>query len=99
MFTRCQVRGGLLYPSDQLLFALDVLRAYAERALKENQDFEKPLTSLVVHTVPAMCASKLLQCKDGAKVHRQKLMQLLALRFLKPLLANHAFSITDRYDS
>lgn len=64
-----------------------------------NQDLEKPPTSLVAHAVTALCASKLLQCKDGAKVLRQMLMELIALRFLRPLLANNAFSITDRHDS
>ncbi|KAH7958591.1 hypothetical protein HPB49_026096 [Dermacentor silvarum] len=46
-FTRGQGRGGLLYPSDQLLFAVDVLRTFADRALKDNPTLLKPLSTLV----------------------------------------------------
>ncbi|KAH6948127.1 hypothetical protein HPB50_023065 [Hyalomma asiaticum] len=99
VFTRSQDRGGLLYPSDQLLFVLDTLRAYAEQALKENPTLQKPMTSLVAHAIPALCASKLLQCKENDVVHRQKLMELISVRFLRPLLTNYAFSITDKHDA
>ncbi|XP_050038332.1 uncharacterized protein [Dermacentor andersoni] len=98
-FTRSQDRGGLLYPSDQLLFVLDILRVFSEQALKENPALPRPLTSLVAHAVPALCASKLLQCKENDMMHRQKLMELIAVRFVRPLLANYAFSITDKHDA
>lgn len=55
--THSQDRGGLLYPSNQLLFALDVLRSFADRALKDNPTLQKILSTLVEHAVPALCAS------------------------------------------
>ncbi|KAH7960380.1 hypothetical protein HPB49_019078 [Dermacentor silvarum] len=73
-FTRSQDRGGLLYPSYQLLFVLDTLRTFAEQALKEHHALEKPLTSLVERAVPALCGSNLLKCKDSDEPHRLKLM-------------------------
>lgn len=99
-FTRSQDRGGLLYPSDQLLFALDTVRAFAECALKESPTLQKPLATLVQQAVPALCASNLLKCKDNFDdTHRVKLMELTSVRFLRPLLSNYAFSVTDKHDA
>ncbi|KAH7978796.1 hypothetical protein HPB49_006774 [Dermacentor silvarum] len=98
-FTRSQDRGGLLYTSYQLLFVLDTLRTFAEQALKENHALEKPLTSLVERAVPALCGSNLLKCKDSDEPHRLKLMELISVRFLRPLLSNYAFSVTDKHDA
>ncbi|KAH9379984.1 hypothetical protein HPB48_016865 [Haemaphysalis longicornis] len=91
-FTRSQDRGGLLYPSDQLLFAVDVLRAFADRALKDNPTLKNPLSTLVKYAVPALCASNLLKCKEMDDTHRAKLMELISVRFLRPLLVNYAFT-------
>ncbi|KAH7952101.1 hypothetical protein HPB52_018393 [Rhipicephalus sanguineus] len=94
-----QDRGGLLYPSDQLLFALDVLRAFADRALKDNPTLQKPLSTLVKRAVPALCASNLLKCKEGDDFHRASLMELISVRFLRPLLVNYAFNVSDKNDA
>ncbi|KAH6925840.1 hypothetical protein HPB50_011088 [Hyalomma asiaticum] len=98
-FTRSQDRGGLLYSSDQLLFTLDVLRAFADRALKDNPTLQKPLSTLVKHAVPALCASNLLKCRESDGVHRVKLMELISVRFLRPLLVNYAFNVSDKHDA
>nr|XP_050032240.1 uncharacterized protein LOC126528390 [Dermacentor andersoni] len=97
--TRSQDRGGLLYPSDQLLFAVDVLRTFADRALKDNPTLQKPLSTLVKYAVPALCASNLLKCKDSDAIHRVKLMELISVRFLRPLLVNYAFNVSDKHDA
>ncbi|KAH6921110.1 hypothetical protein HPB50_027901 [Hyalomma asiaticum] len=44
--TRNQDRGGLLYPSDQLVYVLDILRLFVESALKKAPKLEKPLRTL-----------------------------------------------------
>ncbi|KAH8021084.1 hypothetical protein HPB51_012368 [Rhipicephalus microplus] len=98
-FTRSQDRGGLLYPSDQLLFAVDVLRAFADRALKDNPTLKNPLSTLVKYAVPALCASNLLKCKEMDDTHRTKLMELISVRFLRPLLVNYAFTVSDKHDA
>lgn len=99
-FTRCQDRGGLLFPSDQLLFALDTLRKFAECALKENPTLQKPLATLVKYTVPALCGSNLLKCEAiDDYSHRVTFMELVSVRFLRPLLVNYAFTVTDKHDT
>ncbi|KAH8027278.1 hypothetical protein HPB51_004105 [Rhipicephalus microplus] len=80
-FTCSQDRGGLLYLSDQLLFAVDVLREFANRALKDNPTLKKPLSTLVKYAVPALCASNLLKCKEMDDSHRAKLMKLISVGF------------------
>ncbi|KAH7948861.1 hypothetical protein HPB49_002823 [Dermacentor silvarum] len=76
--TRSQNRGELLYPSDKLLFVLHTLRAFADRALQEDQTLQKPLSTLVEYAVPVLCASKLLKCKSNdSNEHRLKLMNLI----------------------
>ncbi|KAH8037906.1 hypothetical protein HPB51_018394 [Rhipicephalus microplus] len=98
-FTRSQDRGGLLYPSDQWLFAVDVLRAFADRALKDNPTLKNPLSTLVKYAVPALCASNLLKCKEMDDTHRAKRMGLISVRFLRPLLVNYAFTVSDKHDA
>ncbi|KAH7933928.1 hypothetical protein HPB49_019322 [Dermacentor silvarum] len=88
------VTAALEHLKEQLLFVLDTLRTFAEQALKENHALEKPLTSLVERAVPALCGSNLLKWKDSDEPHRLKLMELISVRFLRPLLSNYAFSVT-----
>ncbi|XP_049276291.1 uncharacterized protein LOC119373974 [Rhipicephalus sanguineus] len=98
--TRHQDRGGLLYPSDQLLFVLDTLRAFADGALKDNPTLAKPLSTLTKYTIPALCASRLLKChSDGSYDHRVRLMNIICIYFLRPLLSNYAFNVTDKQDA
>ncbi|KAH8032740.1 hypothetical protein HPB51_001438 [Rhipicephalus microplus] len=98
-FTRNQDRGGLFYPSDQLLFAGDVLRAFADRALKDNPTLKNSLATLVKYAVPALCASSLLKCKELDDTHRNKLTELISVRFLRPQLVNYAFTVSDKHDA
>lgn len=89
-----------LYPSDQLLFVLDTLRAFADGALKGNPTLAKPFSTLTKYTVPALCASRLLKCQsDGSYDHRVRLMNLICIYFLRPLLSNYAFNVTDKQDA
>lgn len=98
--TRCQDRGGLLYPPDQLLFALDTSKAFAGSALKNHPTLQKPLSELTKCTVPALCSSRLLKCRsDDSHEHQVKLMDLISARFLRPLLSNYAFTVTDKHDA
>ncbi|KAH9376016.1 hypothetical protein HPB48_005678 [Haemaphysalis longicornis] len=98
-FTRQRDPGGLLHPSEKLLFALDTLRVFAEQGVKENPTLPRPVSTLVDNAVPILCSSKLLECTRGSEVHRLKLMTLIAVRFLKPLLAIYEFGVRDRHDT
>lgn len=86
-------------PSDQLLFAVDLLRAFADRALKDNPTLKKPLSTLFKYAVPALGASNLLKCKEMDDIHRAKLMELISVRFLRPLLVNYEFNVSDKHDA
>ncbi|XP_077489494.1 uncharacterized protein LOC144100410 [Amblyomma americanum] len=97
-FTREQDRGGLLYPSDELLYVLDTLRLFVETSLKENPRLENPLKNLTDAAVPAICKSRLLKCPFSDSSHREHFSLLVATRFIRPLLVNYACSITDKND-
>lgn len=99
-FTHSLDRGRLLYLSDQLLFVLDTLRAFADRALKDGPSMQMPLSSLVAHAVPALCHLNLLKCHGGCDdAHRWKLMELIPTLFFRPLLVNHASNVIDKHDA
>ncbi|XP_064482840.1 uncharacterized protein LOC135395673 [Ornithodoros turicata] len=100
--TRHQDRGGLLYPSDDLVYLLDILREYAEAVISEQPNGAnkwKPLNTLLHFAVPVICECTLLQCPQSTKEHRHELVHLICSRFFRPLLVNHAFHVTDRNDT
>lgn len=96
--TRNQDRGGLLYPSHQLVYVLDILRLFVETALKKEPRLEKPLRTLQEAAVPAIVDSALLNCPQSDRLHHQDLAQLICLKFLRPLLVNYAAAATDEID-
>ncbi|XP_040076067.1 uncharacterized protein LOC120848163 [Ixodes scapularis] len=97
--TRYQDRGGLMYPSDDLMHVLDALREFVEIVLKDNPKLPKPMKTLLSYTVPALCSSPLLRCQaDGEGEHRKQFAELVCTRFIRPLLVNYAFLQTDKHD-
>lgn len=96
--TRNQDRGGLLYPSDQLVYVLDILRLFVETALKKAPKLEKPLRTLQEAAVPAIVDCGLLNCPQNDRLHHQDLVQLICVKFIRPLLVNYASAATDRID-
>lgn len=75
------------------------LPCFADRAPKDNPTLKKSLSTLAKHAVPALCASKLLKCKETDDTHRAKLMERISVRFLRPLLVNYAFNVSDKHDA
>ncbi|KAH6923078.1 hypothetical protein HPB50_021408 [Hyalomma asiaticum] len=63
--TRQQDRGGLLYPSDELLYVLDTLRIFTSTALQETPNLRRPLASLLDVAVPALAGSSLSEVHGG----------------------------------
>nr|XP_050022891.1 uncharacterized protein LOC126516841 [Dermacentor andersoni] len=96
--TKNQDRGGLLDPSDELLYVLETLRMFINSALTETPNLRRPLASLLNVAVPALIHSALLRCTMGDDQHRQKLVELVCSRFMKPLLSNYASAVTDKSD-
>ncbi|KAM7311190.1 hypothetical protein ISCGN_008097 [Ixodes scapularis] len=96
--TRYQDRGGLMYPSDNLMHVLDLLREFVETVLKDNPKLPKPMTTLLSYTVPAMSSSPLLRCQaDVEGEHRKQFPQLVCTRFIRLLLMNYEFLQTDKH--
>ncbi|KAH9367367.1 hypothetical protein HPB48_010162 [Haemaphysalis longicornis] len=96
--TRNQDRGGLMYPSDKLVYVLDILRLFVETALKEDPKLKKPLRTLQEAAVPAIVDSGLLSCPHSERLHHEELAQLICLKFIRPLLVNYASAATDKND-
>uniref|UniRef100_A0A147BC10 Putative transposase protein n=1 Tax=Ixodes ricinus TaxID=34613 RepID=A0A147BC10_IXORI len=98
-FIRNQDRGGLIYPSDQLVYVLDTLKELVRVVLKEHPRLEQPLAELLKVAVPAVAFSPLLRCGASEdEAHRKRFAELVCRRFMSPLLVNHAFKVTDKYD-
>ncbi|XP_064480056.1 uncharacterized protein LOC135393663 [Ornithodoros turicata] len=94
--TMHQDRGGLLYPSDDLVYLLCILRQFAEAVLSSKPKPTRPLSTLLHFAVPAVSECPLLKCSANTKEHRHELVQLICTKFFRPLLTNHAFHVTDR---
>ncbi|KAH8033744.1 hypothetical protein HPB51_015776 [Rhipicephalus microplus] len=97
-FTRQQDRGGLVYPSDELLHVLETLTMLASCVLQERSNLQRPLTSLLNVAVPALVDSAPLKCAIGDDQHHQDLAELVCSHIIKPLLVNYASAATDRSD-
>ncbi|XP_049267625.1 uncharacterized protein LOC125756747 [Rhipicephalus sanguineus] len=94
-FVRHQDRGGLLYPSDKLLYVLETLRQFVETALQREPRLQKPLKTLLEAAVPAVSNSALLKCTTSDSQHHNDLAVLVCTRFIRPLLVNYASTTTD----
>ncbi|KAH7965172.1 hypothetical protein HPB49_004561 [Dermacentor silvarum] len=96
--TKNQDRGGLLFPSDERLYVLETLRMFTNSALTQTSNLRRPLASLLNVAVPALIDSALLRCTIDNDQHRQKLVELVCSRFMKPLVSNYASAVTDKSD-
>lgn len=97
--TRKQDRGGLLYPSDELVHVIDALKEFVDISLREHPRLAKPLAVLLRHAVPAVASSPLMRCAASkANAHRTKFSDLVCTRFIRPLLVNYAFIKTNKHD-
>lgn len=97
-FVRHQDRGGLLYPSEKLLYVLQILQQFVQIALEKAPRLQRPLKTLLEAAVPAVSDSGLLKCPQSNSQHHQALTELICRRFIRPLLANYASEATDKND-
>ncbi|KAH6941198.1 hypothetical protein HPB50_014896 [Hyalomma asiaticum] len=81
--TTHQDRGGLFYPTQELVKDLVGLRRFADRVLSQKRSVEE-LMSLPV-----------LSCGNTESDHRKALLELIARKLIKPLLANYAQGRTN----
>ncbi|KAL3175753.1 hypothetical protein MRX96_000941 [Rhipicephalus microplus] len=91
-----QDRGGLLYPSTELVMVLNSLTNYAEVFLARARKMNQPLKAAVDN------ATEILQKRDKLKCstpgHREKLLEVLLVKFLRPLFLKFTTSVTDKHD-
>ncbi|KAH6921007.1 hypothetical protein HPB50_028006 [Hyalomma asiaticum] len=77
-FVRHQDRGGLLYPSDKLLYVLETLRKFVETSLQKERMLQKPLKTVLEAAVLAVSNSALLKCTASDSKHHKDLAVLVS---------------------
>ncbi|KAH7948685.1 hypothetical protein HPB49_000840 [Dermacentor silvarum] len=90
-----QDRGGLFYPSQELVKLLIGLRKLVDHVLPHRKYFTKPLEVCVERSVAALMELNVLSCSNTGSDHR-KVLQLMTKNFIKPLFTNYAVSASDR---
>lgn len=93
---RHQDRGGLLYPSSELVHVLYALKKYMEVIVSKRRVLTKPLKEAVENAVPVLVGCEVLKCASTG--HHLHLLQLVCAKFIRPLLTNYALSVTDKND-
>lgn len=91
-----QDRGGLKYPTKELVSVLISLKRFVDIVLDYRKAIEKPLETCVERAVNILMDLPILKCKNEDMAHRKQFLLLLCRKFIKPLLSNHAVNITDK---
>ncbi|KAL1425321.1 hypothetical protein MTO96_019294 [Rhipicephalus appendiculatus] len=91
-----QDRGGLLYPSQELLKLLVGLRKFVDCVLAHRRCITKPLEVCVKRSVELLAVLPVMSCGNADIAHRKQLFELISKKFIKPMLSNYALSATDR---
>ncbi|KAL1418779.1 hypothetical protein MTO96_025664 [Rhipicephalus appendiculatus] len=91
-----QDRGGLLYPSQELLKLLVGLRKFVDCVLAHRRCITKPLEVCVKRSVELLAVLPVLSCGNADIAHRKQLFELISKKFMKPMLSNYALSATER---
>uniref|UniRef100_L7LXG9 Transposable element n=1 Tax=Rhipicephalus pulchellus TaxID=72859 RepID=L7LXG9_RHIPC len=91
-----QDRGGLFYPTKQLIRVLHALKRYVDIMLSDRKSLRKPLEECMKHSVTVVTNLPVLLCDQCDDSHRRSFVELICKKFMKPLLSNHALDITDR---
>lgn len=90
---RHQDTGGLLYPPTELTWVLQGLKEYIDVLLKKRKFLENPLHDAVVHALPVLESYDFLKCT--VPEHQNPLLELLCVKFFRPILTNYAATVTD----
>ncbi|XP_049522070.1 uncharacterized protein LOC125944788 [Dermacentor silvarum] len=93
---RHQDRGGLLYPSAELVMVLHSLKKYVEVFLAKARKMNQPLKAAVDNAAKVLQKREQLKC--SAPGHHEKLLDVVLMKFLRPLFVNFATSVTDKHD-
>ncbi|KAH7953390.1 hypothetical protein HPB49_007639 [Dermacentor silvarum] len=93
---RHQDRGGLLYPSAELVMVLHSLKKYLKVFLAKARKMKQPLKAAVDNAAKVL--QKRVQLKWSAPGHHEKLLDVVFMKFLRPFFVNFATSVTDKHD-
>ncbi|KAH9372308.1 hypothetical protein HPB48_000219 [Haemaphysalis longicornis] len=91
-----QDRGGLFYPTQELVKLLIGLRRFVDYVLSHRRSISKPLEVCVQRSVQVFERLPVLSCGNQDPAHRRNLLELVARKFIKPLVTNYTQGATDR---
>ncbi|XP_064485417.1 uncharacterized protein LOC135397753 [Ornithodoros turicata] len=91
-----QDRGGLFYPSQQLLVVLHCLKIYIQVMLAKRRNLKHPLKAAVEHATAILSERQILKCSVPG--HHRQFLEVLLTKFFRPLFTNFALGVTDKYD-
>lgn len=91
-----QDRGGLYYPTQELITVLYGLKKYVEIMLSDRKALLKPMEQCLQHSVSAITGLPVLKCKSCNDDQREAFVKVICKKFMKPLFSNHALDISDR---
>ncbi|XP_070395811.1 uncharacterized protein [Dermacentor albipictus] len=91
-----QDRGGLIYPSGQLLAVLYALEKFIGVLLARRRHMNQPLKEAVSNAAAILREHKTLMCSTPG--HQENLLQLLLTKFFRPIFTNFAMKATDKHD-
>ncbi|KAH7965909.1 hypothetical protein HPB49_012124 [Dermacentor silvarum] len=92
-----QDRGGLMYPSQELVKFLTCLRKFVDSVLPRRKSFSLPLKVCVERSVELLMGLPLLRRGNTDTDHRRRLLHLITAKFIKPLLSHYALGTTDSH--
>ncbi|KAH7952509.1 hypothetical protein HPB52_023844 [Rhipicephalus sanguineus] len=90
-----QDRGGLYYPTQELVKVLVGLRRLADCVLSQRRSVKKPLEACVQRSVQELMSLPVLSCGNTDLDHRKVLLELIARKLIKPLFSSYAQGKTD----
>ncbi|KAH7932918.1 hypothetical protein HPB49_004897 [Dermacentor silvarum] len=91
-----QDRGGLFYPTQELVKLLIGLRRFVDCVLPHRRSVAKPLELCVQRIVRELVSLPVLTCGNTDAGHRRELLLLITRKFMRPLFSNFARGVTDR---
>lgn len=89
-------RGGLKYPTNELVAVLMGLKKFVEAMLPHRKAITKPLDNSVKRAVGELMYIPVLVCENYEAEHRKAFLEQLCRKFIQPPLTNRAANITQK---
>ncbi|KAH7942162.1 hypothetical protein HPB49_021344 [Dermacentor silvarum] len=92
-----QDRGGLMYPSQELVKLLTCLRKFVDSVLPHRKSTHLSTQTFSGCEIELLMGLPLLRCGNTDIDHCRRLLHLITAKFIKPLFSNYALGTTDRH--